>query len=92
MPTTSLSINGVPYTDTYKFLEEFKNVISRDADNIESILYDWAELEEAGTDEYESYLNWEAVRVPYWHDRHDRRCEVVTKRNAKFISKPKEVK
>jgi hypothetical protein len=70
MPTTSLSINGVPYTDTQNFLAEFNRVIARDTDNIESILLDWAELEEAGTDEYETYLHWEAVRVPKYDSSH----------------------
>lgn len=70
MPTTSLSINGVPYTDTQNFLEEFKSVIARDTDNIESTLLDWAELEEAGTDEYQTYLHWEAVRVPKYGSTH----------------------
>lgn len=92
MPTTSLSINGVPYTDTANFLAEFARVQEQHLDNLFTRLQEWTDLEEAGTDEFESYLSWEAVRVPYWHDRHDRRCEVVTKRNAKFISKPKAVK
>lgn len=70
MPTTSLSINGVPYTDTQNFLAEFKSVIARDTDNIESVLLDWAELEEAGTDKYEVHPFAEPFRLPVndWYD------------------------
>jgi hypothetical protein len=70
MPTTSLSINGVPYTDTANFLAEFARVNEQHLDNLFTRLSEWAELEEAGTDEFESYLSWEAVRVPKWGSSH----------------------
>jgi hypothetical protein len=94
MPTTSLSINGVPYTDTYKFLEEFKSVVARDADNIETLLLEWAELEEAGADEYENIPMWEVVRNPDIYFCCKNRCDSGghAVRYRKHISKPKEVK
>jgi hypothetical protein len=70
MPTTSLSINGVPYTDTANFLAEFARVNEQHLDNLFTRLQEWSELEEAGTDEYESYLHWEAVRVPKYDSSH----------------------
>ena len=70
MPTTSLSINGVPYTDTLNFLAEFNRVNEEYLDKVLDRLHEFAELEEAGTDEYESYLHWEAVRVPKFGSSH----------------------
>lgn len=70
MPSYPLSINGVPYTDTQNFLAEFSRVNEQHLDNLFTRLTEWAELEEAGTDEFESYLVWEAVRVPKWGSTH----------------------
>ena len=70
MPTTSLSINGVPHTDTANFLAEFTRVNEQHLDNVFTRLCEWDELVEAGTDEYESYLHWEAVRLPRFGSSH----------------------
>jgi hypothetical protein len=76
MPTTSLSINGVPYTDTQNFLAEFNRVNEQHLDNLFTRLCEWSELEDAGTDEFESFLSWEAVRVPRWGSTHSEQRRV----------------
>jgi hypothetical protein len=94
MPTTSLSINGVPYTDTKNFLAEFNRVIARDTDNIESILLDWAELEEAGTDEYERFAFATPVRSDKVYFCCRNRCDSGNHKSQfkPFVAKRKEVK
>lgn len=70
MPTTSLSINGVPYTDTQNFLAEFSRIREQHLDNVFARLEEWAELEDAGTDEYEVHPFAEPFRLPV-HDWYD---------------------
>lgn len=81
MPTTSLSINGVPYTDTQNFLAEFTRIREQHLDNVFARLEEWAELEDAGADEYQTYLHWEAVRIPKFGSTHTQQRRI-----------PKEVK
>lgn len=64
MPTTSLSINGVPYTDTQNFLAEFSRIREQHLDNVFARLEEWAELEDAGADTYEQLPFAEPLRLP----------------------------
>lgn len=70
MPTTSLSINGVPYTDTQNFLAEFERVMERYRDDVERRLEEWVHMPLLDEDEYHTYLHWEAVRVPKFGSTH----------------------
>lgn len=94
MPTTSLSINGVPYTDTLNFLAEFNRVNEEYLDKVLDRLQEFAELEEAGTDEYERF----AFTGPVRSDKVDfccrNRCDSGQHKSQfkPFVAKRKAVK
>ena len=97
MPTTSLSINGVPYTDTQNFLAEFHRVNEQHLDNLFTRLSEWADLEDAGTDEYEQFVFAEPFRLPVndWYDDSTTLRRLNKKWKAEkrgFTTKSKEVK
>lgn len=91
---TSISINGVCATDFLAFYGEVRRVVDNDYDRVEFALCEQTQLDEPDAlDAYDCSPLWEPVRLPErWWSRHERRFETKTKRNAKFLSKRKEVK
>lgn len=89
-----LSINGVPYTDTFRFLRECEEVIERDVDCVVDKLIEFVRDDETGDDPFEVLPIVEALRLPSWDyfDRWEKRILVRTKRNGRHVSKPKGVK
>jgi hypothetical protein len=94
MPTTSLSINGVPYTDTANFLAEFARINEQHLDNLFTRLQEWSELEEAGTDEYERFAFATPVRSDKVYFCCRNRCDSGNHKSQfkPFVAKRKAVK
>jgi hypothetical protein len=67
MPTIPLSINGVPYTDTYNFLREAQSVIERDVNNVFAMLVEFSEMTDDDNEDLRATQ--EPIRVP------DMKCE-----------------
>lgn len=92
-----LSINGVPYTDTFRFLRECEEVIERDVACVVDKLIEFVRDDELGDDKFELLPFAEPLRLP----RDDWFNDVTTLRrlNARwraerkgYSSKRKEVK
>jgi hypothetical protein len=63
----SLSINGVPYSDTKRFMLEVHNAVEGDWGRVESALFDLLDDE---PDEFAGFVFAEAVRVPRFGSTH----------------------
>lgn len=59
-----LSINGVPYTDTFRFLRECEEVIERDVSCVVDKLIEFVADDALGDDEYELLPFAEPLRLP----------------------------
>jgi hypothetical protein len=93
MPTNPITVlvNGLPNDDG----ASVRAVIERDFERVFDALVEWQRYENDGESYDDSFDTpvFEAVRLPeYWWSHNEKRFESKTKRNAKFISKRKEVK
>lgn len=106
MPTTSLSINGVPYTDTVAFLRAFDELRERDFDRVFADLTEWSVFTDDDYDDrydelpFTQSVSW-LWRIPSGDYESSRKCWRVPNKdmwhnysngNDKFRPKRKAVK
>lgn len=85
----AILVNGVS-ADNFVAVE---NVIERDFERVLDALYEWQRFSDVVYDDTHDTPTFEAVRLPSeWWSHNEKRFESKTKRNARFISKRKEVK
>jgi hypothetical protein len=65
---STLSINGVPYSDTKAFMLEVHRVVEGDWDRVESALFDL--IDDVPVLDSESIPSWSAIRVPKYGSTH----------------------
>ena len=90
MPTyqPAILVNGLPIDKALVL-----DVIERDFDVVFSALVEWQRFTSVPYDDTHDTPTFEAVRLPSeWWSHNEKRFESKTKRNARFISKRKEVK
>jgi hypothetical protein len=82
----SLSINGVPYSDTKRFMLEVHNAVEGDWDRVESALFDLLDDE---PDEFAGFVFAEAVRMPKSEYHNDKSSFRAVRAESSLRSKPK---
>lgn len=94
-----LSINNVPYRDTFRFMREVNEVLDRDFNSVFDMLTEFVSLEneESGYEEFESLPFSEPLRLPrsdwFTDETTLRRLNARWKREKLgYSSKRKEVK
>lgn len=70
----NLSINGVPYSDTKRFMLEVHRVVEGDWDRVESALFDL--IDDVPVHDSELVPSWSAVRVPRFGSTHRKSVRV----------------